>query len=284
MHESILNLSNFEKEKLFADKFYLAMAKCGFTIDDLKRSGWLNHAYSLKEMQELYKNHSSYYNRFNRISQPNTILPIKEEINILFTTGSFAPMHMGHVEMMEQSAQLLKSSGINIDHIIISPSHDNYVLTKTPGELGTKNWDINKRLSIISELIKDKPLFDVDTWESIVCAYAVNFTDVLFYLESYFSKLAKKVNLYYVFGSDNIAFIDCFNSFNAADKSNFTNNYGAVCVERSTHPILNIAKYNNSNLFFLRNLEHSSLSSSHIRTNSYAPPSDIAVPYNKIKN
>lgn len=49
---------------------------------------------------------------------------------ILVTTGTFNPPHRGHVAMMEQAVAHLRSLGYVVRRALVSPSHQDYVLSK----------------------------------------------------------------------------------------------------------------------------------------------------------
>jgi len=250
MTTTLSTLSAVEREKLIADKFYCSLAQSSNDYAQLVKSGWVNHRYSHPQMLELYRQSID--------SHPIAERRAGEAINILFTTGSFAPLHLGHIEMLQRARQVLYEAGIKVDKVIVSASHDQYVLYKNES---TRHWPIERRIERIRELIKDEAGFSLDRWESQICEAPVNFTDVLCYLETYFLRCGfARVNLYYVFGSDNIEFARCFNF------PQFVGRYGGVCVQRSQAFIDSATRSKmGTNIFFTQNLLYPHLSSTWVR-------------------
>ena len=55
----------------------------------------------------------------------------KDKVNyILLSTGGFAPIHNGHINLLEESKLYLESQDCHVSGAYISPSHDDYVLQK----------------------------------------------------------------------------------------------------------------------------------------------------------
>lgn len=192
-------LSLFEREKLEADPFYYSMVKAGFSYKELLLSGWLNHKYSLRELNEKMG---------EKVTQFN-----KDKVFILLNTGSYAPAHEGHIAQMKSAYAWVKKNypEFNIK-MILSPSHDKYTLTKTED---IKPWNINARVDRLYELMKkDNDLtpenFGLDLWEGCICEYPVNFTDVIVKFMKDLSNLNYEYKIGYVFGSDLEEFINPF--------------------------------------------------------------------------
>lgn len=245
-------------KKLLNDVFYRSMVEHGSNYSDLLNSGWINTSYSDKENKENFNIYSS--------NLPNHIFTSKkDEICILLNTGSYAPSHFGHIEMMLQAKIAVEAKGYNIDMIVLSPSHDNYVLNKSKD---IKDWNIYRRIHSLQKTIKEFPfynkfdqsLFSIDTWESLFCNYPVNFTDVIFKIEQNINNyLNKKVKIFYVFGSDNNLFIDTFKFI----PTDLKNKYFAVCVQRDGYPIE--TKENSENIIYTTNIKFFSVKSRSIR-------------------
>lgn len=120
----------------------------------------------------------------------------------LLTTGAFAPVHAGHIEIMEAAQDHLSKLGYSVVGGYIAPAHDDYVATK--GDDADK-WTSDARLKNLEEALEKHPWLDVDPW---MCRYAqtdLNFTDVILRLEAYLKKHLpqdKKIEVAYVFGGD----------------------------------------------------------------------------------
>ncbi len=121
---------------------------------------------------------------------------------VLLTTGAFAPVHAGHIEIMEAAHDHLSKAGYSVVGGYIAPAHDDYVATKGDG---ADKWTSDARLKNLEKALESHPWLDVDPW---MCRYAqtdLNFTDVIVRLEAYLKKHLpqdKKVEVAYVFGGD----------------------------------------------------------------------------------
>ncbi len=221
-----------EQEKLANDLFYFSMVQNGFSYNDLLKSSWINTNYSHEENQKNQQPFST--------SIPNHVFEsTKYEITILLSTGSYAPAHFGHIEMMTQAKNAIESLGHQVDMIVLSPSNDKYVLRKAED---TKEWNSNQRISHLKEKLnsypfsskEDKNLFVIDLWESLFCNCNINFTDVIFKIEQNFKNfLNKKIKIFYVFGSDNHSFMNCFEFI----PNELKDKYFGICIERDGYPI-----------------------------------------------
>lgn len=126
---------------------------------------------------------------------------------IILTTGSFCPLHSGHIEMMEKSKSYLESIGYDVVGGYISPGHDEYISAKN----AEKAIPIHYRIRTIVEMIKDRDWISVDPWEGLFCKVAVNFTDVYVRLEMYIKEhLKKDIPIFFVSGGDNARFAMTF--------------------------------------------------------------------------
>ena len=127
---------------------------------------------------------------------------------VIINTGSFCPIHDGHIETMIHAKKALEDNGYEVLGGYISPGHDEYIFSKVK----ENQIPAFKRLQIINDAIKEYPWLSVDPWESMFCKVAVNFTDVIFRLQEYL-KLHLSINIEVIFvcGSDNARFALTFN-------------------------------------------------------------------------
>lgn len=130
----------------------------------------------------------------------------KEKV-VLVTTGGFSPVHAGHVAMMEAARKAVEDEGYDVVGGYFSPSHDEYVDVK---KNGSAKRHVMERIDLLHRVLSNSDWLDVDPWEGVYCAGAVNFTEVVLRLESYMEKYVGKMKIVYVYGSDNVAFGDVF--------------------------------------------------------------------------
>lgn len=80
---------------------------------------------------------------------------------VIFLSGSFCPIHKGHIEALRESQNYCKDLGIELVKTFIVPNHQDYVNSK----LRNNEFKLPRRLSIIKRAIKgtDIELSEVDT-------------------------------------------------------------------------------------------------------------------------
>lgn len=140
------------------------------------------------------------------------ISPISERISksknpcVLLTTGSFCPIHQGHIEMMFAAREGVEEAGYDVLGGYISPGHDEYINLKVKEQA----IPIHHRLQMIQDLIERNNAADwlmPDAWEGVFNVVAVNFTDVVYRLEMYLEGLyGQKIPVFFVCGGDNARF------------------------------------------------------------------------------
>lgn len=131
----------------------------------------------------------------------------KKPYLVLLNTGSYSPLHLGHLQMMEEARECLQEQY----HVLggyLSPSHDGYVSTKYQGTAAL-NSDI--RISLCQEVLADSDWLSVDPWEARYNSGPINFTDVIIRLKKYLKRYTGlDIEVGYVFGSDNAGFTWAF--------------------------------------------------------------------------
>lgn len=124
---------------------------------------------------------------------------------IILSTGSFCPLHDGHLEMMVKAKEAVEAAGYDVIGGYLAPDNDDYVLTKT------NVLNIHERISIINSQIKNIDWLAVDPWSGVFRKYAENFTSLIEHLEMYVEKhLKRKIPIFYVCGGDNARFMKTF--------------------------------------------------------------------------
>lgn len=132
---------------------------------------------------------------------------LSEKSCVLLTTGSFCPIHYGHIEMMNLAKQELENQGWQVLRGYISPGHDEYISQKC-----TDQWiNIDRRIQLIQNAIAEINWLSIDSWEGVFNQVAVNFTDVIVRLQTYIAHHLKSlVPVFYVCGADNARFSQTF--------------------------------------------------------------------------
>jgi nicotinic acid mononucleotide adenylyltransferase len=143
---------------------------------------------------------------------------------VALTTGCFAPVHPGHLAMMEKAKAALEAKGYEVLGGYMSPSHDDYVSTK--GEVARRLTAAHRTL-LLSKVLDGSDWLTVDPWESRYAPTDINFTDTIQRLEHYINahiNTAVPIQIAYIFGADNVQFARTF-----IDKGL------GVCVPRPGH-------------------------------------------------
>ena len=190
---------------------------------------------------------------------------------IVYITGSFAPIHDGHIETVIKACETLSNKGYNVIQAIISPDHDKYVVDN---KIHRNDLNINKRISLIQEKINNHRLKDdkyplsCDIWNGLMNSVPINFTELTEMLMETIKDIQKykdyfNPELFFVCGGDNANFAKAF-----------TLNHGCVIVDRPNHEIKSKKVYNevlklnpNAKVFYAKGNNH--LSSTEIRKNNY---------------
>lgn len=212
------NITNTNKNtylawKILRDRFYSKVYKEYESIDMCYKAGFIDDNIDIENIDfyNLQLLTTPYGKLFNNLEN-NDKQPI-----VLLSTGGFAPIHDGHIEMMEVAKKKLQEKGYNVIGGYFSPSHDKYVLTKP---LMSETYEY--RLQKCQEKIQDNNWLMIDPFECKYINTYVNFTDIINRLEQYLQKYVdKRIKVAYVFGSDNLDFMYCFE-----------NDGIGVCVER----------------------------------------------------
>lgn len=124
---------------------------------------------------------------------------------IILSTGSFCPLHDGHIEMMYKAREAVEASGYDVIGGYLAPDNDEYVLRKT------NVLNIHERIRIIQKQIEEIDWLAVDPWSGVFRKYAENFTDIIYHLQMYIKRhLGKDIPIFYVCGGDNAHFLKAF--------------------------------------------------------------------------
>lgn len=125
---------------------------------------------------------------------------------VIFTTGGMAPIHNGHIKMMEAAREHLEGEGKVVVGGFFAPGHDSYVGQKYGG---TAAISAAHRCAMVELAVQDSDWLECDPWAARYMPAEVNFTDVFHRLTKFINEhLWDWIDVYYVCGSDNGGFIN----------------------------------------------------------------------------
>lgn len=137
---------------------------------------------------------------------------------VLVTTGGMAPIHDGHITMMNEARRILENDGHQVVAGYLAPGHDGYVGKKYGG---TAAIPAEHRCAMVELATRDSDWLDCDPWAARYLPAEINFTSVVRRLQAYIRERASlDVEVAYVYGSDNAGFGDAIPGL-------------SVCVERT---------------------------------------------------
>jgi len=121
---------------------------------------------------------------------------------IIVISGCFAPIHIGHINMIDVAKKYIEEKhNKKYGFSILFPSHDSYVNSKT------NLWTIDKRINYFNENFKDKHIY-FDYKPAKELQNDINFT----YLVQKVRNNFKNNDIYFVFGGDNFMFHIAFHN------------------------------------------------------------------------
>lgn len=211
--------------KLLRDPFFsVAYLKYGF-IKSVIEAGFFNNGLEPEEDYEEVKNPFWLTTPFHKIIKNFGNLDRKEKSKpfvVLLSTGAFAPIHPGHIQMMEIAKTEIEKKGKIVLGGYISPSHDGYLSAKRPE---TVSFPVEDRIYLCQKALSESNWLMVDTWEARYNKAPITFSEVIMRTEKYLSthiKIEKQIEIVYVFGSDNATFSRAFIGMGSC-----------ICVKRS---------------------------------------------------
>ena len=119
--------------------------------------------------------------------------PITENY-CLITTGCFAPLHNGHIQMMNEAKSWLKQQGQKVEYGSFVLAHQNYIDQKHG------RYTLEERQFLAQELIGDYNWLHINVRANLYYEDDTNFTQIMTELFPFCRKQA------YVFGSDRYEF------------------------------------------------------------------------------
>lgn len=123
---------------------------------------------------------------------------------VLVTTGGMAPIHNGHIAMMEEARKIAEDNGFAVLTGYFAPGHDSYVGKKYGG---TAAIPAEHRCAMVELATQDSDWLDCDPWAARYMPAEINFTQVVQHLDEQIAhQTGILVDVIYVYGSDNEGF------------------------------------------------------------------------------
>lgn len=130
---------------------------------------------------------------------------VKDAANpcVILSTGSFCPVHQGHLDMMEEAKKGVERMGYTVLQGYLSPGHDEYIFSKNTHTA----IPIHQRLALIEKAIHAYDWLSIDPWEGLFTTIAVNFTEVVHRLTVYLEHwTGQRIPVFFLCGGDNARF------------------------------------------------------------------------------
>ncbi|WP_265236630.1 nicotinate (nicotinamide) nucleotide adenylyltransferase [Anaerococcus sp. NML200574] len=153
--------------------------------------------------------------------------------------GTFDPIHLGHLIVMENVINYM-----NLDRIIILPS------SNPPHKKDKKITEVNTRVEMVSEAIKDNDKIILSTFEST--DQVIRYThDTI----KYFTDSLKEHEIFYIMGEDSFMTIDTWKNYKYILDSNIIvfSREGIDPHSKLVDKVKNIRK-DNPNIFLVNSL------------------------------
>lgn len=195
--------------KALSDPVYREVYDMRYRTEDLFRAGFFDDG--LPKLAVDYKTYSPLFqttslNKVRRHLDGLLGINNRKRPVVLVTTGGMAPIHNGHIAMMERAREIVESSFDG--HVVVggffAPGHDSYVGAKYNGTAAIPAVD---RIAMVELATQNSDWLEVDPWAARYMPGEINFTDVVRRLETYLiQNLGLRVEVFYVYGSDNEGF------------------------------------------------------------------------------
>ncbi|MDD7306341.1 MAG: nicotinate (nicotinamide) nucleotide adenylyltransferase [Peptoniphilaceae bacterium] len=164
--------------------------------------------------------------------------------------GTFDPIHIGHMIVMENSI-----NEMNLDKLVILPS------SNPPHKKHIKKTPTHIRVEMVSQAIKDNPKIVLSTFEST--DNTVHFTNDTI---NYFKKAFPKDEIFYILGEDSFLTIETWKNYQEMLNENLIV-FARTSTAKDSKLVLAVNKQKkfNPNIYLLNNLSLD-ISSSLIRS------------------
>ncbi|MCI5971415.1 MAG: nicotinate (nicotinamide) nucleotide adenylyltransferase [Anaerococcus sp.] len=153
--------------------------------------------------------------------------------------GTFDPIHVGHLIVIENAINFMK-----LDKVIILPS------SNPPHKKHKKKTDTNIRVEMVSEAIKDNDKIILSTFEST--DDSVRYTHETI---RYFKKAFKDDDIFYIMGEDSFLTIDTWKNYDdILDENIIVFTRSNIDKDSELVEKVDLIKKDNPNIFLINNL------------------------------
>ncbi len=187
--------------KALSDPYYNALYNKTRTTEALYDAGFFDDGLEkLVEDYLLFDTDFSCVSDHKLVSNYNEIDHNTRNVAVLFTTGGMAPIHNGHIAMMENARKQLEDKGFSVVAGYFCPGHDSYVSKKYNGTAAISAAD---RCAMVELAVQDSDWLSCDPWAARYMPAEINFTDIY---RRFLKQYSGPVQIFYVHGSDNAGF------------------------------------------------------------------------------
>jgi|GEM_PF-2859294 len=208
---------------LIRDPSYLALWRDTGSLESLRQSGWIQE--SDAESRDRLTSQGIWSNtrectpltraleRMERyIEEPCSQGPASDTKPwvVLVATGSFAPLHDGHVALLQAARTHLEREGREVLGAFVSPCHESYVAEKIGDRADACALT---RIAAMRRLIAQYDWIEIDPWESMHSGELRNFTTVCEQIGARLSAqlgCLRPIQVIHVHGSDHAEFSSAF--------------------------------------------------------------------------
>jgi hypothetical protein len=193
--------------KALSDPFYWSIYHNHRSTEALYRAGFFDDG-----LEKLARDYKAYNPKFattpfhKLLENYKSVMNAKssKELVVLVTTGGMAPIHNGHIAMMEAAREIIEQDGKSaVVAGFFAPGHDSYVGQKYGG---TAAIPAVHRCAMVELATQDSDWLACDPWAARYMPAEINFTDVISRLKLAMLELPVNAKVVYVFGSDNEGF------------------------------------------------------------------------------
>jgi len=190
-------VTRFTKE---FDPFYQSAARI-LSSEAMREAGFADNAINNRAISDLTLN--NLLTPFDKVLEQIGATTVKNHKRaiVLLSSGGFAPVHQGHIEMMHRARQCLETQGEWVIGGYLSPDHHDYVREKGV----PSHYTAAQRLAELESIVQNSDWLMVDSW-LLSLTQPVNCTIAVERLSAYLArhlKIALEIEVWYVCGADN---------------------------------------------------------------------------------